>query len=85
MSGADGPLGQIPERIEGERIYLRCYRDGDGPRVHSMGRKNRAHLARCELGNALMSLGSEADAEIVVCGHVADWLACNGFFMAAFD
>jgi ribosomal-protein-alanine N-acetyltransferase len=76
---------EIPERIEAERIYLRGYRAGDGPWYYAMSRRNRAHLARYESGNAAMSIESEGEAEALVQDLAAGWKARDYFFMGAFD
>src|SRR5271157_4680421 len=38
----------IPSRIETERLYLRCYAEGDGSWYYTMSLQNQAHLARYE-------------------------------------
>ncbi len=78
-------LLEIPERIEAERIYLRRYRAGDGPWYYAVSQRNRAHLARYEAGNVVMSIQSTQEAEIVVRQLAAEWTARNCFFMGAFD
>ena len=78
-------LLEIPTRIEVDRIYLRKYEAGDGPWYYAMSQKNRAHLARYESENAVMSIESERDAEVVVRRFAAEWTARNCFFMGAFD
>jgi aminoglycoside 6'-N-acetyltransferase len=50
-----------------------------------MSQKNRTHLARYEAGNAVMSIGSEQDAEIVVREFAAAWVSRKSFFMGVFD
>jgi ribosomal-protein-alanine N-acetyltransferase len=77
-------LLDIPNRIETERLYLRCYRAGDGPWYYEMSQKNKSHLARYESGNAVMSINTEEDAEIAVRGLAAAWVARNAFFLGAF-
>ncbi len=77
-------LLEIPSRIEAGRIYLRSYQAGDGPWFYTMSQRNRAHLARYESENVVMSVGSEADAEALVRELAADWEARNCFFMGAF-
>ncbi len=77
-------LLEIPSRIEAGRIYLRSYQAGDGPWFYAMSQRNRAHLARYESENVVMSVGSEADAEALVRELAADWEARNCFFMGAF-
>ena len=78
-------LLEIPTRIEVDRIYLRKYEAGDGRWYYAMSQKNRAHLARYESENAVMSIESERDAEVVVRRFAAEWTARNCFFMGAFD
>jgi ribosomal-protein-serine acetyltransferase len=78
-------LLEIPTRIETERIYLRKYEAGDGQWYYAMSQKNRAHLARYESENVVMSIESEQDAEVVVRQLAAEWKARNCFFMGAFD
>jgi RimJ/RimL family protein N-acetyltransferase len=76
---------EIPERIETERLYLRKYEAEDGPWYYIMSQKNRAHLARYESQNAVMSIQSQQDAIAVVRQFAADWEARTCFFMGVFD
>jgi ribosomal-protein-alanine N-acetyltransferase len=78
-------LLEIPTRIEAGRIYLRRYEAGDGQWYYAMSQKNRAHLARYEAENVVMSIESEQDAEVVVRELAAEWEARSCFFMGAFD
>ena len=79
-------MGQeIPTRIEGKRIYLRCYEAGDGRWYYAMSQRNRSHLARYEAGNAVMSIDSEQKAEDTVREFADGWRERNCFFMGAFD
>ncbi len=78
-------LLEIPTRIEAGRMYLRSYKAGDGGWYFTMSQKNRAHLARYEADNVVMSIESEQDAEVVVRELAAEWRARNCFFMGAFD
>ncbi len=77
-------LLDIPTRIETERLFLRCYQAGDGPWYYAMSQKNKFHLTRYESGNAVMTINSEEDAEIVVRGFAASWAARSAFFLGAF-
>jgi RimJ/RimL family protein N-acetyltransferase len=77
-------LPDIPERIEAKRLYLRPYKQGDGRWYYTMSRKNHGHLERYEADNAVMSLRTEEEAEILVRELAADWAARNCFFMGAF-
>jgi len=81
----DKSLLDIPTRIETERLVLRCYRAGDGPWYYAASEKNRAHLARYESENVIMTVKCEEDAEAVVQDLAADWLARNCFFIGVFD
>jgi ribosomal-protein-serine acetyltransferase len=78
-------LLEIPTRIEARRIYLRSYQAGDGPWYYAMSQQNRAHLARYEAENVVMSIESEQDAEALVRELAVDWAARNCFFMGTFD
>jgi len=78
-------LLEIPEHIETERIILRRYQAGDGPWFYAMSQRNRAHLARYEAENVVMSIQSEQEAEVVVRELAAAWVARDCFFMGAFD
>lgn len=75
---------KIPKRFEAVRIYLRSYEAGDGPWFYAMSIRNRAHLARYETDNVVMSLESETDSEVVLRGLADEWKARNCFFMGAF-
>jgi ribosomal-protein-alanine N-acetyltransferase len=77
-------LLDIPSRIETERLYLRCYKAGDGSWYYEMSQKNKPHLARYESGNAVMSINTGEDAEIAVREFAAAWVARNAFFLGAF-
>jgi aminoglycoside 6'-N-acetyltransferase len=68
-----------------ERLTLRKYRAGDDLWYYVMSQKNRAHLARYEAENVVMSIASEQDAEAMVRELATDWEARNCFFMGAFD
>ena len=78
-------LLEIPERIGTKRIFLRSYEAGDGQWYYVMSQKNRAHLARYEAENVVMSIKSEHDAEVVVRELASEWRARNCFFLGAFD
>jgi ribosomal-protein-alanine N-acetyltransferase len=78
-------LPEIPARIEAGRIYLRSYEAGDGRWYYAMSQRNRAHLARYEADNVVMSIASEQKAEVIVRELAAEWRARSAFFMGAFD
>jgi hypothetical protein len=66
-------LLDIPALIETRRLYLRPYQAGDGPWYYAMSQRNKAHLARYESGNPVMTLNTEEDAEILVRDFAAAW------------
>ena len=74
----------IPTRIETERLYLRGYQAGDGAWYYAMSQRNKAHLARYESGNAVMTINGEEEAERVVRDFAAAWAAGDAFFMGVF-
>jgi ribosomal-protein-alanine N-acetyltransferase len=78
-------LLKIPQRIETGRITLRSYQPGDGPMYFAVSQKNRTHLSRYEAGNAILSIKSEQDAEILVREFAVYWMARKYFFLGVFD
>ena len=76
---------ELPQRIEAQRIYLRSYQAGDGPWFYTMSQRNRAHHARYEADNVVMTIASEQEAEVLVRELAAEWRTQNAFFMGAFD
>ena len=74
----------LPTRIETERLFLRPYHAGDGPWYHRMSQKNKAHLARYESGNAVMTIKTVEEAESVVRDFAAAWMARDAFILGAF-
>ena len=74
----------LPTRIETERLYLRPYQAGDGAWYYAMSQRNKAHLARYESGNAVMTINTEEDAERVVRDFAAAWAAGDAYFMGVF-
>ncbi len=78
------PSPDIPTRIETSRLVLRSYQPGDGPCYYQVSLRNKPHLLQFESGNAVMSINSVQDAEIVVRDFAAAWAARRAFFMGAF-
>ena len=76
---------EMPTCFQSERLRLRRYEAGDGAWYYARGQKNRAHLARYESGNELMSVRGEEDAEVLVRRFVVDWLARKHFHLGAFE
>ena len=64
---------------------MRSYLPGDGPMYFAVSQKNRTHLARYEAGNAILSIKSEQDAEILVREFAGYWMARKYFFLGVFD
>ena len=59
-------LLEIPSQIESDRLYLRSYQAADGQTYFAVSQKNRAHLAKFESDNVIMSINSEEEAEVLV-------------------
>jgi hypothetical protein len=78
------PSPDIPTSLETSRLVLRSYRPGDGPCYYQVSLRNKPHLLQFESGNAIMSINSVQDAEIVVRDFAAAWAARRAFFMGAF-
>jgi RimJ/RimL family protein N-acetyltransferase len=78
------PSPDIPTRLETSRLVLRSYQPGDGPCYYQVSLRNKPHLLQFESGNAVMSINSMQDAEIVVRDFAAAWAARQAFFMGAF-
>jgi len=74
----------IPISIQTERLVLRCYQAGDGAWYYAMSQRNKPHLARYESGNAVMTINTEEEAELVVRDFAAAWTARTAFFRGAF-
>ena len=76
---------ELPTRLETERLYLRSYRAGDGPMYLAVGLRNRAHLARYEAENPLMTINDEVEAENLIRDLVFEWEKGSAFFWGVFD
>ncbi len=74
-------LMEIPARLETERLVVRRYEEGDGRELFAMVERNdnREHLG--ENAENVARLATETDAEIMVRGHSADWVARRRFVM----
>ena len=75
----------IPRRLETERLYLRCYAEGDGRWYYAMSRQNLTHLSRYESENPVMAIKSEQEAEEVVRSFALQWAEGRNYFLGAFD
>ena len=71
--------------METERLYLRCYAEGDGRWYYPMSQRNQAHLSLYESDNPVMSIRSEQDAEEVMRSFAIQWAERRNFFLGAFD
>ncbi|MGC9396335.1 MAG: GNAT family N-acetyltransferase [Anaerolineae bacterium] len=78
-------VAELPVRLETERLYLRPYRTGDGSMYLSVGLRNRAHLARYEAENPLVTITDEVEAENCIQGLMFEWEKGSAFFWGAFD
>ena len=75
----------MPLRLETERLYLRCYAEGDGSWYYTMSLKNQGHLARYESENPVMGIRAEREAEEVVRSFALQWAEGRNLFLGAFD
>ena len=75
----------IPKCIESDRLYLRCYKAGDGPMYYAVSQRNRVHLSRYEAENVVMGIESVKQAEDIVKELSADWDEQSCFFMGVFE
>ena len=76
---------RLPTRLETERLYLRCYAEGDGAWYYPMSLRNRVHLSRYESENPAMAIQSEREAEEVVRSFAMQWGGGRNFFLGVFD
>jgi RimJ/RimL family protein N-acetyltransferase len=77
-------LLDIPGELATERVFLRCYRPGDGPGYYQAVRANWDHLYEF-LPPDLMSWQNESDAEITVRRLMADWQLRHLFIFGLWD
>lgn len=75
----------LPERMETERLFMRPYRQGDGPLFFMAGARNQAHLSEFEWGNVLLHLRDEEHSERVAQDLSAKWEAGRYFFIGLFE
>lgn len=78
-------LIDLPRQLETERLIVRPYQRGDGPRLYAASQRNRDHLARYESENVLMELTSEEEAEIAAREMAAGWASRSYFFLGAWE
>jgi len=81
--GAPVP-SSVPLLVWSPRLTVRCYRAGDGPRLHAAAVRNRAHLARYESGNILLTADTQERGESIARDLYARWLRREAFFAGAF-
>jgi RimJ/RimL family protein N-acetyltransferase len=79
------PIPDLSTCIETARLSLRPYCPGDGAWYYPMALRNKAHLGRFESGNAVMSIGSQEDAERIVTEFAVGWAEGKVFFLGAFE
>ncbi len=77
-------VGPFAEELESERLYLRPFRVADAAWYGKMAKRNHAHLARFESGNAAFVIGSESDAVAVPRSFEEHWRKRTAFFLGAF-
>jgi ribosomal-protein-serine acetyltransferase len=76
---------EFPTHYESARLYLRCYRPGDGKWYYGMSQKNHDHLMQYESENVAFNITSEEAAEELVQDLANEWTKGTCFFIGAFD
>ncbi len=70
--------------LETPRLFLRRYQPADAAWYCAMSQQNKAHLARYESDNPVMTIQTVADADAVIRSFVASWDARSAFFLGVF-
>ena len=73
------------DTIATKNLYMRPYREGDGPMLYAAGIRNRIHFAEFEPGNILMFLENEVQAEEIVRKIVTDWATSKHFLIGIYE
>ncbi len=76
---------EFPIQFESERLYLRCYRPGDGKWYYAMSVKNHDHLMQYEAENSAFNIANEEAAEKLIRDFASEWIKGSYFLMGAFD
>ncbi len=79
------PIPDLSTRIDTPRLHLRPYCPGDGAWYYPVSLRNKAHLQQFESGNAVMSIGTQDDAERIVTEFAVAWAEGKAFFLATFE
>ena len=77
-------MGAFPDRLETERLYLRPFSTRDSAWYCDVARRNHAHLARYESGNAAFKIHDEVDADGILRAFEEDWRKRTAFFLGVF-
>jgi RimJ/RimL family protein N-acetyltransferase len=75
----------ITRVINTERVYLRAYKNGDGPLYYNASLRNREHLSEFESRNIMMSLINDEQTEEVISKLTEAWVSGKYFFIGIFD
>lgn len=78
-------LVDFPTPYESKRLWMRCYRHGDGKWYYQMSLRNRQHLQKFEAENVAANIVDEAAAEALVNELACDWEQGKCFFIGAFE
>jgi len=78
-------VDEVPTQVTTDRLTLRSYAPGDGPRLFAASQKNRTHLQRYEADNELMELDSQEEAEKAAQELAAAWVGRRFFFLGGFE
>ena len=74
----------LPKAFESERLTLRCYREDDAAWYYEMSLRNRAHLARYESGNLVMSLTGLEETRKALLDLERHWTSEQCLFIGCF-
>lgn len=75
----------LPASFETRRLLLRPYQPSDATWYYAISLANQEHLRRYESGNAIMTICSLAEAEVVVRRMSEDWANGLCFFLGGFE
>jgi ribosomal-protein-serine acetyltransferase len=77
-------LFNLPTEFTSDRLYLRCYRPGDGAMYFQALRANWDHLYEFLPPN-LMEMQNEADAEVIIRKLSSEWVLRNLFIFGVWE
>lgn len=74
----------LPTEFSSERLFMRCYRPGDGAMYLEVIRENRDHLFEF-LPEILETMQNDADAEAVIRWQNSEWQQRNLFIFSIWE